>query len=69
VQAGLSPVEAIHAATGRASQLIELDNQVGTLRPGLQADLLLVDGNAAQDVRHLASVRAVYQSGHLVNQA
>jgi imidazolonepropionase-like amidohydrolase len=60
---GLSPVEVIHAATGAASQAIGRQDQFGTLRPGLQADLLLVDGDVAHDVRRLAAVRAVYRAG------
>jgi imidazolonepropionase-like amidohydrolase len=63
---GLSPVQVIHAATGAASQAVGRQDQFGTLSAGLLADLLLVDGNAARDVRHLASVRAVYQEGRLV---
>jgi imidazolonepropionase-like amidohydrolase len=64
---GLSPVEVIHAATGAASQAIGQQDEFGTLRPGSSADLLLVTGNAASDVRTLASVRAVYLEGRLVS--
>jgi imidazolonepropionase-like amidohydrolase len=63
---GLSPVQVIHAATGAASQAVGRQDEFGTLRPGASADLLLVDGNAARDVRALAEVRAVYQEGRRV---
>ncbi len=63
VACGLSPVEAIHAATGAASRAIGLEDDIGSLRPGRLADLLLVDGDAARDINQLANVRAVYQSG------
>jgi imidazolonepropionase-like amidohydrolase len=63
---GLSPVEVIHAATGAASEAIGLQDKFGTLRRGSSADLVLVEGNAARDVRTLASVRGVYQEGRLV---
>jgi imidazolonepropionase-like amidohydrolase len=63
---GLSPAEAIHAATGAASQAIGRQDEFGTLRAGSSADLLLVDGDAARDIRRLAAVRAVYQAGRLV---
>jgi imidazolonepropionase-like amidohydrolase len=69
VTSGLAPIEAIHAATGRASQLIELQDEIGTLEPGKRADLLLVHGNAAQNVACLANVRAVYQKGKPVDLA
>ncbi len=66
VLSGLAPIEAIHAATGRASHLIGLQDEIGTLEPGNRADLLLVHGNAAQNVGCLANVRAVYQNGQPV---
>jgi imidazolonepropionase-like amidohydrolase len=63
---GLSPVEVIHAATGAASQAMGRRSDFGTLEPGLSADLLLVEGNAARDVACLASVRRVYLQGRPV---
>jgi len=50
VSCGLSPIDAIQAATGAASQAVGRADQFGTLRQGLKADLLLVDGNAAEGV-------------------
>jgi imidazolonepropionase-like amidohydrolase len=63
---GLSPVEVIRTATGAASQAIGRPSDFGTLEPGLSADLLLVEGNAARDVACLASVRRVYLQGRPV---
>ena len=62
---GLSPLEVIHAATGAASQAIGREAEFGTLQAGLSADLLLVEGDASEDVRCLAAVRQVYVSGEL----
>jgi imidazolonepropionase-like amidohydrolase len=64
---GLSPVEVIHAATGAASRAVGRQDEFGTLRAGLSADLVLVDGDAARDIRRLAAVRAVYQAGRPVD--
>ena len=66
VECGLSSLEAIHAATGAASQALGCADAFGAVRPGLSADLLLVDGEAARDVRCLANVRAVYVQGQPV---
>ena len=64
--AGLSPLEVIHAATGAASQATGAQEEFGTLRPGLSADLLLVDGNVAHSLAHLTDVRRVYVEGQLL---
>jgi imidazolonepropionase-like amidohydrolase len=63
VVCGLSPVEAVHAATGRVSQALGLGHHLGTIQPERVADLLLVEGDVAQDIRRLAYVRTVYQAG------
>jgi|SRR5579859_2468142 len=65
---GFSALEVIHAATGAASQAIGREAEFGTLQAGLSADLLLVQGNAAQDVRCLAAVEHVYVQGQLEYQ-
>ena len=44
-EAGLSPLEALHATTGSAAELLDVAGDRGTLRPGLRADLVLVDGS------------------------
>ncbi len=63
---GLSPVEAVHAATGRTAEALGLANRVGTVQPGRSADLLLARGNVAQDIGCLQYVHSVYQAGRPV---
>src|SRR5690606_17216383 len=50
VALGFTPMEAIIAATTEAAAAIGRANSLGTLRPGFAADLLVVDGNPAEDV-------------------
>ncbi len=64
-QAGLSISEAVAAATGVAAQAAGVASEVGTLAPKQLADLLIVDGDVAADVRALGRVRAVFQGGLL----
>src|SRR5262249_10887670 len=45
VQAGLSPMDAIRAATAVPARVMGLDKDSGTIAPGLRADLIVVDGN------------------------
>ncbi len=50
VDVGLSPAEALLAATRVAAEAIGLADQLGTLEPGKAADILIVDGNPLDDV-------------------
>ena len=53
VQAGLTPIDALIAATGHAADLLGLSSH-GRLKAGAVADLLVVDGNPADDIRAVA---------------
>jgi imidazolonepropionase-like amidohydrolase len=50
VRTGLTPMQAIKAATGTAARALGKAGSVGTLTPGAHADLLVVDGDPLQDV-------------------
>ncbi len=66
-QAGLSPLEALHATTGSAAELLDVATDRGTLRPGQRADLVVVDGDP-EDVSGLAGrVRSVFLDGTAVS--
>ena len=60
---GMSPVEAIHAATGATAEALDRADQIGAIRPGLIADLTAVNGDATADIGRLADIRAVFQAG------
>jgi len=69
VRAGLSPMEAIQAATGVAARALKRDTLVGALTPGRLADLLVVDGDPLADVRLLqdaARLALVLKGGRAV---
>jgi imidazolonepropionase-like amidohydrolase len=63
---GLSPLEAIHAATAEAARAIGIADRVGTLEPGRAADLLVVDGDPSMQISDLRSVRMVIKGGRTV---
>ena len=66
VQAGLSPMEALRSATGRAAQCLGLERSIGTVEKGKLADLVLVDVNPLEDPSSLEkgqSVRLVMKEG------
>jgi imidazolonepropionase-like amidohydrolase len=60
--------EVIEHATSRAAAAIGLGNQVGLIRAGMQADLLLVPEDPLQDISTLRTPTAVFQRGKLVAQ-
>jgi len=65
VRLGLSPFEALQAATVSAAELLGLGERTGRIAPGYEADLLLVPGNPLQDVMALQDVLMVVSNGHV----
>jgi imidazolonepropionase-like amidohydrolase len=66
VAAGMSPSEAIDAATCIAAKACNIEDAVGGLESGLDADVLVVDGNPLVDIRDLRRVRQVFRRGRAV---
>lgn len=65
VACGMTPVAAIHAATGAVTASLGLDKTFGTIRPGQRADITIVDGDPSVDISTLRQVRTVIQSGRI----
>ncbi len=65
-EVGLTPSEAIHAATGRAAAVCRLGGTVGTLEAGCVADLLVVKGDPTLDLTALRAPTMVLQGGRVV---
>ncbi len=63
VRCGFSPLKALHAATGRAAELLGVEDTVGTIAPGMLADILVLEDDPTSDIRHARSVRAVFMGG------
>ncbi|GCF94594.1 amidohydrolase [Enterococcus florum] len=66
VRYGLTPVEAIQTATQNPAEVFELAEITGQLRAGLQADILVVDGDVTKDIEQLRNVRQVVLAGKIV---
>jgi hypothetical protein len=63
VRAGLSPFEALRAATLDAARFLGLSDSLGRIARGQVADLILLDANPLEDVRNLQRIRAVVANG------
>jgi imidazolonepropionase-like amidohydrolase len=66
---GLTPEQAVRTATGLAADAVGLAGETGVLTPSLRADVLVVDGNVAADVRRVPQARWVLRDGVVVAAA
>ncbi|MEX2423872.1 MAG: amidohydrolase family protein [Acidimicrobiia bacterium] len=66
VDHGLSPTDALAAATSRAAEALGVEHLVGTLAAGKMADLIVVDGDPLGDAGVLRRPLLVFQEGRLV---
>ncbi len=64
-EAGPGPAAAIRASTILAAEALGVEDQLGAIRPGYLADLVLLDGDPLEDIRNLRDVRAVMWNGRL----
>jgi imidazolonepropionase-like amidohydrolase len=60
---GQPPMDAIVTATSRSAESLRLDKQIGTIAPGMEADIIATDGNPLQDITAVRRVTFVMKSG------
>jgi imidazolonepropionase-like amidohydrolase len=68
VEAGLTPAQAIRAATVDAAEALGRSDRYGRIAPGMAADIIAVDGDPLADVRQLEDIDFVMKSGRIVRQ-
>jgi len=66
VKLGLTPLQAIQAATVNAADLLGWSGKVGSLEPGAWADIVAVEGDPLKDVTTLERVKFVMKGGEVV---
>jgi len=64
---GMPAADALKSATAVAARVLHMETQVGQVKSGLLADLLVVDGNPVQDISALRRVRLVMKGGSIVD--
>ncbi|HEV2230470.1 MAG TPA: amidohydrolase family protein [Steroidobacteraceae bacterium] len=66
VEWGMTPMEAIQAATRNAAEALDQSANVGAIAPGRYADLIAVDGDPLKDIHTLETVAFVMKGGAIV---
>jgi imidazolonepropionase-like amidohydrolase len=65
-RAGLTPMQALVAATGTAARFLQAEGQIGTLTRGKWADLIVLSANPLDDIRNTQKIESVWIAGNRV---
>jgi hypothetical protein len=68
VAAGLTPYQALRTGTVNPARYFGAENQFGTIREGLSAELILLDGNPFVDIRNIRNIKGVMLKGQWLDQ-
>ena len=69
VDRGMSPMQALRAATVTSAELIQMDDELGQLATGYLADIIAVPGDPSQDITTTQDVRFVMKDGRIYKGA
>ena len=69
VEAGLTPMQAIQAATVKPAEFLGRSVEQGTIEVGKRADLVLLDGNPLDDIHNTQKIHAVILNGRLFERS
>lgn len=67
VEYGMKPALVLRAATSVAAKMLHMESQIGTIKPGMLADLVAVQGDPTQDIAVLRKVKLVVKDGKVVS--
>ena len=68
VEAGLTPLQAITAATKNAAAIMNADKEWGTLEAGKLANILLIDGKPDQNIHETRRITLVMKQGEVIDR-
>ena len=68
VEAGLTPMQALQAATLNAARALDVADQMGTIERGKRADLVLLDADPLADITNTRKIHAVVVGGRLIEK-
>ena len=69
VSAGLTPAQALYAATAAPAKAFGMESRLGLIEPGKLADMVLLDANPLLDIRNTRQIHAVLADGRLYTES
>jgi imidazolonepropionase-like amidohydrolase len=69
VEAGLTPTQALVAATSGAAKVMKIDANLGSLQPGKWADFVVLNANPLTDIKNTRQIDSVWIGGHKLQGA
>jgi imidazolonepropionase-like amidohydrolase len=67
-KAGLTPMQALESATLTPARYFGLENEMGSIAPGKNADLVLLNADPLEDIRNTTSINSVMRAGRLYDR-
>ncbi len=68
VQAGFTPMQGVLSVTSEAAKSLGIDDVVGTLEVGKEADFIVVDGDPSRDINDLWNILEVFKAGKRIDR-
>ena len=65
---GVSPLRTLQAATSDNAKILKIDDRTGSIQKGLEGDLLVVEGNPAENISDTRNIRYVFTNGKIVDR-
>ncbi len=66
VEYGITPLQAIETATANPAKVLDIEDVTGKLEPGLEADMIVVEGDVSTDIKALNNLKCTYMSGKIM---
>ena len=67
-EVGIPPLRTLQAATSDNAKILKVDDRTGSIQTGLEADLLVVEGNPAKNISDTRNIRYVFNNGKIVDR-
>ncbi|MBS1934307.1 MAG: amidohydrolase family protein, partial [Bacteroidetes bacterium] len=68
VDYGMKPLDVLRSATSVNATVFKMDNKIGSIKPGLLADIIVVEGDPSQNISQVRQVRFVMKDGVVYKQ-